>query len=64
MTGLSGTDQEVIALACADDLSDTEAAVILGISPDAFRKRLERARKRLKKRLADEWEAIHAMLTD
>ena len=48
---LSATDQEAIALSVLDGLSAPEAAVVLGISPTAFRLRLSRARRTLRRRL-------------
>ena len=49
---LSATDHEAIALALLDGLSAPEAAAVLGISATAFRLRLSRARRRLR-RLVD-----------
>src|SRR3954469_24139288 len=48
---LSASEQETIALAALDGLSAPEAAVVLGISPTAFRLRLSRARRRLRHHL-------------
>ena len=46
---LSTTDQEAIALSVLDGLSAPEASVVLGISPTAFRLRLSRARRALRR---------------
>ena len=48
---LSATDQEAIALAVLDGLSAPEAAAVLGISSTAFRLRLSRARRTLRRRV-------------
>lgn len=48
---LSGTDRESIGLAVLDGLSSPEAAAVLGISPTAFRLRLSRARRALRRRV-------------
>jgi RNA polymerase sigma-70 factor, ECF subfamily len=48
---LSASEQETIALAALDGLSAPEAAVVLGISPTAFRLWLSRARRRLRRHL-------------
>lgn len=46
---LSATDQESIGLAVLDGLNGPEAAAVLGISPTAFRLRLSRARRALRR---------------
>ncbi len=46
---LSATDQEAIVLSVLDGLSAPEAAAVLGISPAAFRLRLSRARRTLRR---------------
>jgi len=46
---LSATDQEAIALSVLDGLTAPEAAAVLGISPTAFRLRLSRARRTLRR---------------
>lgn len=46
---LSATDQEAIALSVLDGLTAPEAAAVLGISPTAFRLRLSRARRALRR---------------
>jgi RNA polymerase sigma-70 factor (ECF subfamily) len=48
---LSATDQEAIALAVLDGLTAPEAAAVLGISATAFRLRLSRARRTLRRHL-------------
>lgn len=48
---LGDSEQEVIALSALDGLSAPEAAAVLGISPVAFRLRLSRARRSLRRRL-------------
>ncbi|WP_240917873.1 sigma factor-like helix-turn-helix DNA-binding protein [Phycicoccus sp. HDW14] len=48
---LTAADQEVLALAYWDDLSSPGAAAVLGISPVAFRLRLTRARRALRRHL-------------
>ena len=50
---LSAAEQEVIALAVLDGLTSAQAAQVLGITPVAYRLRLSRARRRLR-RLVDE----------
>jgi RNA polymerase sigma-70 factor (ECF subfamily) len=54
LAGLSEADREAIALIAWDGLTTTQAAAVLGISPVAFRARLSRARKRLRKQLPPE----------
>lgn len=46
---LSATDQEAIALSLLDGLNAPEAAAVLGISSTAFRLRLSRARRTLRR---------------
>jgi len=46
---LSASDQEAIALSVLDGLTAPEAAAVLGISPTAFRLRLSRARRTLRR---------------
>lgn len=48
---LSATDQEALALTVWDELSATEAAAVLQISAVAFRLRLSRARRTLRRHL-------------
>lgn len=54
---LSATEQEAIALSVLDGLTAPEAATVLSISPTAFRLRLSRARRTLR-RLADAAPAV------
>lgn len=46
---LSASDQEAIALSVLDGLTAPEAAALLGITPTAFRLRLSRARRTLRR---------------
>lgn len=48
---LSGTDRESLGLAVLDGLNGPEAAAVLGISPTAFRLRLSRARRMLRRQV-------------
>ncbi len=48
---LSATDQDVLALVLFEDLPSTQAASVLGISPTAYRLRLSRARRTLRRLL-------------
>ena len=48
---LSASDQEAIALSVLDGLTAPEAAMVLGISSTAFRLRLSRARRRLRRQV-------------
>lgn len=48
---LSASSQEAIALSALDGLTAPEAAAVLGISPTAFRLRLSRARRILRRHL-------------
>lgn len=48
---LSASDQEAIALSVLDGLTAPEAAAVLGISPTAFRLRLSRARRSLRRHI-------------
>lgn len=47
---LSPSDREAIALVTWEELTPTEAAAVLGITPARFRVRLHRARRRLRER--------------
>lgn len=58
---LSATDQEAIALSALDGLSAPEAATVLGITSTAFRLRLSRARRTLR-RLVDSSAAAEPLL--
>lgn len=53
LAGLDGDDRELITLIAWERLSPSEAAVVLGISAPAARKRLQRARQRLRALLGD-----------
>jgi RNA polymerase sigma-70 factor (ECF subfamily) len=48
---LSASNQEAIALSVLDGLTAPEAAAVLGISPTAFRLRLSRARRALRRHI-------------
>jgi RNA polymerase sigma-70 factor, ECF subfamily len=48
---LSATDQEAVALSVLDGLTAPEAAAVLGISSTAFRLRLSRARRTLRRQV-------------
>jgi DNA-directed RNA polymerase specialized sigma24 family protein len=52
LAALSDADQEILRLVAWDDLSPTQASVVLGCSPGAVRVRLHRARQRLEQELA------------
>ena len=52
LRGLSDADREALLLVAWEDLSPTQAADALGMSPTAFRVRLFRARRRLQAALA------------
>jgi RNA polymerase sigma-70 factor (ECF subfamily) len=53
LAGLSEADRELLTLIGWEELTPTEAAQALGISPRAARTRLHRARRRLRARLAE-----------
>lgn len=50
--GLGDADREVLLLSVAEGLDASAGALVLGISPPAFRQRLARARRRLGERLS------------
>ncbi|WP_270408350.1 RNA polymerase sigma factor [Brachybacterium paraconglomeratum] len=50
---LTGSEQEAIALAVLDGLTSAQAARVLGITPVAYRLRLSRARRRLRRLVED-----------
>jgi RNA polymerase sigma factor (sigma-70 family) len=54
LAGLKETDRELLMLIGWEELTPTEAAEVLGISPFAARTRLHRARRRLRGRLAED----------
>lgn len=51
LAGLSEPDREALMLTAWEGLSPKQAAVVVGCSPGAFRLRLMRARRRLRKKL-------------
>lgn len=56
---LSALHQEAMALAVLDGLTAAEAAAVLGISPTAFRLRLSRARRSLRRHLEPATSSVH-----
>ncbi len=52
LASLSAHDREALLLVGVDGMSPADASVVCGLRPDAFRKRLERARTRLGAALA------------
>ena len=48
---LSSTDQEALSFAVFDDLSSSQAALVLGITPVGYRLRLLRARRSLRRQI-------------
>lgn len=56
---LSALHQEAMALSVLDGLTAPEAAAVLGISPTAFRLRLSRARRSLRRHLEPATASIH-----
>jgi len=53
LAALSESEREVLLLGAEGELSSEQAAAVLAIRPDAFRKRLERARAALATRIAE-----------
>lgn len=51
---LPARDREVLLLVANEDLSPSEAAGVLGLTPEAVRKRLQRARERLAVKMMEE----------
>jgi RNA polymerase sigma-70 factor (ECF subfamily) len=51
---LSAADREVLLLVAGEELSPSEAAAVLDLSPEALRKRLQRARERLARGMREE----------
>jgi RNA polymerase sigma-70 factor (ECF subfamily) len=47
-------DREVLLLVAGEELSPSEAAAVLGLAPEALRKRLQRARERLAMEMSEE----------
>lgn len=65
LDGLSDDDRELLTLIAWDEMSPSQAATILGLSPAATRKRLERARVRLRAVLdADETVLLRSATRD
>jgi len=50
---LDPADREILRLTAWEELTPSQAAVVLGLSPVAARSRLHRARRRLRRELAD-----------
>lgn len=61
---LSQLDREALLLIAWDDLTPTQAAGVLGISPTAFRVRLHRAKRRLAKNIDGSEPAAAAARSD
>jgi RNA polymerase sigma-70 factor (ECF subfamily) len=59
LAGLKDMDRELLMLIGWEELTPTEAAEVLGISPFAARTRLHRARRRLRGRLAEDPSGQH-----
>lgn len=57
---LTPQHQEVLALTVWDDLTSSEAAIVLGVSPVAYRLRLSRARRALRALTDDHAEPAEA----
>ena len=51
---LPARDREVLMLVGGEEMSPSEAAALLGLAPEAVRKRLQRARERLARELHEE----------
>jgi RNA polymerase sigma-70 factor (ECF subfamily) len=51
---LPARDREVLLLVAGEELSPSEAAAVLGLAPEAVRKRLQRARERLALEMREE----------
>lgn len=58
---LSADDRELLTLIYWDDLSSEQAAVVLGVAPATVRKRVERARRRLRRELEPDGPALGAL---
>ncbi len=56
-------DREVLLLVAIDDLSPSEAASMLGLTPEALRKRLQRARERLAAQMVGEEASFQAKVS-
>lgn len=59
---LSSADQEVITLSVLDGLTAPEAGAVLGISSAAYRLRLSRARRTLRRRIDAEPQRNHTIV--
>ncbi len=55
---LAPRDREVLLLVAGEELSPSEAAAVLGLSPEAVRKRLQRARERLAREMQEEADVL------
>jgi len=51
-------DREVLLLVAGEELSPAEAAAVLGLAPEAVRKRLQRARERLGREMHEEQDLL------
>ena len=58
MALLPADDREVLRLVAWEGLSPKEAAAVLGVAPAAARKRLQRARSRVRVLLEEDAEAV------
>jgi RNA polymerase sigma-70 factor (ECF subfamily) len=55
---LPGRDREVLLLVAGEELPPSEAAAVLGLSPETLRKRLQRARERLALEMQEDPELL------
>ena len=55
---LAPKDREVLLLVAGEELSPSEAAAVLGLAPEAVRKRLQRARERLARGMREEQDLL------
>jgi RNA polymerase sigma-70 factor (ECF subfamily) len=53
LAGLAASEREVLMLVAWEELDSRQAAAVLGCTPTAFRLRLHRARRHLRRRLSD-----------
>ncbi len=63
LASLTLRDREVLLLVAVDDLTPSEAASALGLMPEAFRKRLQRARERLAALMAGDEASAQAKVS-
>lgn len=56
-------DREALLLVANEDLTPSDAAIALGLTPEAFRKRLQRARERLAAQMAMEGTSVQAKVS-